>query len=415
MHAPDEFEALARQYSEDPVTKDLGGFLGGIRASQLSATDFLDVLATLKPGEVSKPFQTPYGLHLLKRYAPPPLEQVAGQRVVIGYEGVFALERDAKRSREEAFALANEVAARAAADPSSFSALVAQFSDNVDRAVEGDIGVFSTRDPGYLPQEVDALSRSKVGQVVGPIDSRLGFQVLRRVPVVPHRDYAMAAIEVPLDTNLPDEATAMNQALKEAVKIQQLLAADPSRFLELQRTHRSEAVRRWAFPQGDLGLTRALDGLSLGQIGPEPVRFGSALLILKRLDPKGLPPEPPRLTELPKPTDPDYDALIGYNKGAQLAAAARAFVSELRQTSSGLAPRALDVIASNFDQLSTYLEKNEPDPTTARAKVHATFASLKGQLDADDHSKLTAAGRRWVIQQMMPPESVGTGSGARGD
>jgi hypothetical protein len=230
------------------------------------------------------------------------------------------------------------------------------------------------------------------------------------VPVVPRAEYAMTAIEVVLDTSLPDEQTAVNQARTEVTRLQQLLAGDPGRFAELQHTHRSELIRRWTYPQGDLALTRALDKVALGQIGAEPVRFGRALLIVKRLDPKQLPPEPARLAELPNPTDPDYDALIGYNSGAQLAAAARAFVGELRSKDAGLAPQSVDVVATSFDKLSTYLDQNQADAAAARATIHAAFASLEKQLDADAYRKLLAAGRQWVIQQMMPPTAEAVSS-----
>jgi hypothetical protein len=415
LRAPDEFEALARKYSDDVETKDLGGYLGGMRAGQLSAADFLDVLAALKPGEVSKPFQTPYGVHIIKRYAPPPSEQVAGERIVIGYEGVFGLGREAQRSRAEALALAQEVAARAKQNPDGFRALVAQYSDNVDRSIHGEMGVYSTRDPGYLPLEVDGLSRTKVGEIYGPIDGRQGFQILRRVPVVPQKEYAMTAIEVMLDTRLPDEATALNQARTELAKIQQILAADPSRFQELQRLHHSETVRRWAYAQGDLGLTLQLDKLATGQIAREPVRFGRALVLMKRLDPKELPPEPARLTELPNPSDPDYDALIGYNNGTQLAAAARAFVGELRAKSAGLEPKAVDLVATTFDKLGSYLDQNAADSASARTTIHAAFASLERELDAETYRKLLDAGRKWVIRQMMPDVEAAEGPGARSD
>lgn len=412
MRAPDEFEKLARQHSEDPVTKELGGYWGGVRASQLAATDFLDVLATLKPGEVSKPFMTPYGIHILKRYPPPALEQVAGERIVIGYEGVFGLGREAPRSRAEALALAHEVAASAKRNPANFRALVAQYSDNVDRSIHGDMGVYSTHDPGYLPLEVDGLSRVKIGEIYGPIDGRQGVEILRRVPVVPREEYAMTAIEVALDTSLPDEETAVNQARTEITRLQQILAGDPGSFGELQRIRRSEKVRRWTYPQGDLALTRALDKLSPGEIASEPVRYGMALLILKRLDPKALPPEPARVTELPSPSDPDYDALIGYNNGTQLAAAARAFVGELRGPGTGLSPKAVDTIATTFDKLAAYLDQNQADSAAARTTIHAAFASLEQQLDADAYRKLMAAGRKWVIQQMMPSTEVAAGTGA---
>jgi PPIC-type PPIASE domain len=413
--APDEFEALAREHSEDPVTKPLGGYLGGVRASQLGTTDFLDVLAALKPGEVSKPFQTPYGIHILKRYSPPAHREVAGERIVIGYAGVFGLGREAQRNRGEALALAHEVAERARQNPAKFRELVAQYSDGVDRAIYGDIGVYSTTDPGYLPLEVEGLSRVKVGEIYGPIDSRFGVEVLRRVPVVKRQLYAMTAIEAPLDTSLPDEDTAVNQARAETAKLQQVLATDPQRFEELQRARRSEKVRRWVYPQGDLGLTRALDELMPGQIGPEPVRYGNALLIVKRLEPKELPPEPPRLTELPNPSDPDYDALIGYNDGTQLAEAARAFVNELPRRGLALGPEPVDIIATTFDRLSTQLDRDRPDAAAARRAIHAAFASLEQKLDVDAYRQLTAAGRQWVIEQMMPSAPSGSSPATRRD
>lgn len=413
--APEKFETLARKHSDDPVTKNLGGYFGGVRASQLAVTDFLDVLATLAPGEVSKPFQTPYGIHILKRYPPPAPNQVAGERIVIGYEGVYALGREAPRGRAQALKLAQEVTSLARENSANFRALVAQHSDNVDRAVQGNMGVYSTQEPGHLPQEVDALSRMKVGEIYGPIDSRLGFVILKRVPLPaePPKEYAMTALEVALDTSLPDEETAINQARTVVAQLQQILASDPSQFDELQSAQGAATVRRWTYPKGDLALTHALDKLAPGQIASEPFRQGMALLILKRLDPKDLPPEPPRLTELPHPSDPDYDALIRHNNGTQLAAAARAFVGELQKAGAGLEPKALDVIATTFERVAAYLEQNQADSTVARNTIYAAVASLERDLDVAAYRKLTDAGRKWVINQMMPSTDIVQG-GERG-
>jgi PPIC-type PPIASE domain len=398
LSAPEEFETLAKKHSEDRVTQERGGYLGGVRASQLAVTDFLDVLATLKPGELSKPFQTPYGIHILKRYPPPAPEKVAGERIVIGYEGVFALGREAPRDRALALELAQKATTRARENPAKFGELVAQYSDNVDRSIHGFMGVYSTQDPGYFPLEVDALSRVKVGEIYGPIDTPMGFVILKRVPLPtePDKEYAMKAIEVALDTSLPDEETAVKQARSIVTKLEQVLASDPNQFEELQQ------VYRWTYPKGDLALTHALDKLSPGQVAPDAVRHGMALVILKRLDPKELPPEPVRLTELPNPSDPDYDALIGVNSGTQLAAAARAFVSELGKMGTGLEPKALEIIATTLSELAAYLEQNQTDSKVARTTIHAAFESLARQLDKASYSKLLNVGRTWVIHQMMP-------------
>lgn len=59
-----DFEELAAMYSEGPAAKQ-GGQLGLIPKSQLAA-EFLTALSTMKPGDVSPPFRTRQGVHILK-------------------------------------------------------------------------------------------------------------------------------------------------------------------------------------------------------------------------------------------------------------------------------------------------------------------------------------------------------------
>ena len=64
VKAGEDFSALAKEYSEEPQSK-LGGDLGYIRKSQL-AKEFIDALQTLKSGDISAPFWTEKGLHIVK-------------------------------------------------------------------------------------------------------------------------------------------------------------------------------------------------------------------------------------------------------------------------------------------------------------------------------------------------------------
>jgi len=59
-----DFAELARQHSED-ATRDTGGDLGIIEKRNL-AKDFSTALASLKEGEVSKPFWSDRGIHILR-------------------------------------------------------------------------------------------------------------------------------------------------------------------------------------------------------------------------------------------------------------------------------------------------------------------------------------------------------------
>jgi peptidyl-prolyl cis-trans isomerase SurA len=64
LKAGEDFSAIAREYSEEASAKQ-GGDLGYVKKSLL-AKEFLDVLSTMKPGDVSEPFWTERGLHIIR-------------------------------------------------------------------------------------------------------------------------------------------------------------------------------------------------------------------------------------------------------------------------------------------------------------------------------------------------------------
>jgi peptidyl-prolyl cis-trans isomerase SurA len=60
----ESFSDLAKQYSEDPSAKT-GGDLGLLKKSQLN-NSFTDVISRMQPGEISEPFWSENGLHIIK-------------------------------------------------------------------------------------------------------------------------------------------------------------------------------------------------------------------------------------------------------------------------------------------------------------------------------------------------------------
>ncbi len=61
---PANFESLAAEYSEDPATRNKGGNLGWIKAGQMIAV-FDSALFATKTGQISPPFKTSYGYHII--------------------------------------------------------------------------------------------------------------------------------------------------------------------------------------------------------------------------------------------------------------------------------------------------------------------------------------------------------------
>jgi peptidyl-prolyl cis-trans isomerase C len=79
-----DFAALAKEYSKDPGSKDQGGELGFFSRGQM-VPKFEEAAFKLKKGEVSEPFETQFGWHIVKiddrREQPAPSFDAVKERV----------------------------------------------------------------------------------------------------------------------------------------------------------------------------------------------------------------------------------------------------------------------------------------------------------------------------------------------
>lgn len=70
----ESFEALAKQFSEDKSSAGKGGVLGKFGSGQLSSEKFEDMAFSLaKEGDISEPFETEFGWHIVKLIARHPV------------------------------------------------------------------------------------------------------------------------------------------------------------------------------------------------------------------------------------------------------------------------------------------------------------------------------------------------------
>ncbi|HLK36481.1 MAG TPA: peptidylprolyl isomerase, partial [Polyangiaceae bacterium] len=200
---PDAFDALARQYSEDLVTRDDGGSLGGLTAAAL-LTDaaVLDALAATPPGAVSRVVATRHGYHILRRGSPPAPAVLSARRIVVPYDTTSP----GGRSRARAEAIARDVAATLRASRAEFDRLLRQYPSPDDFG-DGDVGVWTTQEPGPLERERERIARMQVGEVSDPIEGRAGFQVFVRTPVPPDRvEYGARAVRIAFAADAPADS-----------------------------------------------------------------------------------------------------------------------------------------------------------------------------------------------------------------
>jgi NIMA-interacting peptidyl-prolyl cis-trans isomerase 1 len=376
---PERFSELARQYSEDLPSRGEGGSRGGLSALQLRVWPrVLDALSALEPGQTSQVVETRYGFHIFYRSAPPREDDVSGEHVVIGHDQapwleVFARGNRPHRTRDEASALANDVYRQALAEPGRFDELVRRHSEHRDAIAGGDFGSWSTREPSAFAPRLMRLEQLAVGQVGTPIETHLGFEIIRRTASRPRAQYRAALLVFPVGEvgmgppTVADPAVRANAA-RNAEGVAQLIGQDPSRFDQLNTEIR---VAQWQEGRQNHDLTAVLANLRPGQITRAPVESEDGFILARRLEAEPVPPAS-FATELPEPTEPGLERFLA----SRPPAAVRSFLREAAVRAS----RELELSSAfvqRFEALHD-LDTRLRDETAPEARLAAFAEMLDG-------------------------------------
>jgi hypothetical protein len=378
------FAELARQFSEDPSTRDKGGAFGGITGAHLwSWSPVLDALATMKPGDVSRVVETQFGYHVFHLRPTPKEAIVSGSHIVIAHEQapwgeVVARGKLPARSREQALALAAQIYERARAAPESFAELARSHSDHNDAARGGDFGTWSTHEANGLYREVDVLSTLAVGEVAPPVDTVFGVQIIRRTPNRPRKEYAMVKLQLRFDTSLPwGRPGSKGKVFAMAREVAVLLRKDPPGFGALQAKYCCTRPTRVVEGRDLPALEAALPGLAVGQIAAEPIEDAAVeYLIPKRLALEVLPARPVVRFDLPSPSQPDLRYLLSRAPGLR-----KHLVLVAQQ--AGRALGLPEELSAKLLKQQTLSDQFEGQPMEARLKeLDAMERELMALLDA---------------------------------
>lgn len=114
----------------------------------------------------------------------PPAEAVP-QPTLLGASHILIMHRDSDRApasiirtREEALALVQEVAAKVKVEGADFAALAGEYSDCPSSAKGGDLGTFA---PDQMVAAFsEATMKLAVGEISEPVETQFGFHIIRR-------------------------------------------------------------------------------------------------------------------------------------------------------------------------------------------------------------------------------------------
>lgn len=109
----------------------------------------------------------------------PPPETIAAQHVLIAYKGAKDAPKTVTRTKAEARARAAEVAEKARAPGADFTALVAEYSDDLGtRDRMGSLGKF--RREKMVKPFADAAFALEVDRTSDPVETPFGYHVIKR-------------------------------------------------------------------------------------------------------------------------------------------------------------------------------------------------------------------------------------------
>lgn len=172
-----DFEALAKEHSDGPSGPD-GGNLGNFAPGQMVPA-FSAATMKLPVGGVSDPVESAFGYHIILRKEL--ASDLNAAHILVQFVGSSRAAETIERTKEEALALAIDIAKQARAEGADFAALARKHSDGPSARNGGDLGVFA---PGRMVKPFsDATVKLEIGGVSDPVESPFGYHVILRKPL----------------------------------------------------------------------------------------------------------------------------------------------------------------------------------------------------------------------------------------
>ncbi|WKV13764.1 peptidylprolyl isomerase [Marivirga harenae] len=165
----ENFDDIARLYSQEPGAKQSGGNIGFFERGQL-APEYEATALRLKPGEISKPVETDFGFHII--------ELLARRGNEFNTRHILILPKFTKNDMDRTINFLDSIRTLIIKDSITFEAAAAEHSDDMNTSSNG--GYFMEGEAGGTKISVDELDPNvfftidtmEVGSITKPIEFR---------------------------------------------------------------------------------------------------------------------------------------------------------------------------------------------------------------------------------------------------
>lgn len=199
------FNVKAILYSKDPGSKSQGGFIGGITKKSGYVKEFKDVAFSLREGEVSDPFKTQFGYHIMY------MEKIRGQELDVRH--ILLQPEISEQAAKEAKTELDSIRQKIIDGEFTFAEAALNFSDEKETKFDG--GMLRNPQDFGSRFELTSMDPALYNQVRNLKDNEVSYPLLEPDPRGGPSKYKILQV-----TNKYEEHKA--DFAKDYTKIQQL-------------------------------------------------------------------------------------------------------------------------------------------------------------------------------------------------
>ncbi|MCU0607019.1 MAG: peptidylprolyl isomerase [Candidatus Edwardsbacteria bacterium] len=195
LRAKKRFADVAAKYSQDPQSAARGGDLGWFGRNAM-VPQFEQVAFSLKPGQVSDPFLSPFGFHIIKLLERKD-DQVHAAHILIR---VTPGDADIAKASKTAAGLRGRIVD----GKEDFGQVAKTYSDDTDsKAKGGDLGLVPV--DAFPPQVKDELAVLKEGDISDVIETETGYHLIKLLKREPAREATFESVKEQLTEYLKNK------------------------------------------------------------------------------------------------------------------------------------------------------------------------------------------------------------------